>query len=252
MTNKITTPMGIAHYPYISKPDTQAVEKGFATQPMFKVNLSIPSEEAQPIIEVINAVLLAGMKAEKEKNPKKKLKQAPLPYSNELDEDDTETGNIIFKFKSKFKPSVFDAKNKPMVDHNIYGGSEIRVGGMVSYYNSPAVGCGVTLRLGGVQVITYVEGTSGADSFGFEEIEGFSAEDSEAAPAAITADTQEEVQLNIVETEPKPKAVAKPKPKPKAVVKPAPVEEPAPATAVSSQDELANEIAKLVGDVTDD
>jgi len=242
--------MGVAHYPYISKPDTQAVEKGWAQSPMYKVNLSIPTEEAQPIIEQINAVLLAGMKAEKEKNPKKKIKQAPLPYSNELDEDDTETGNVVFKFKSKFKPSVFDAKNKPMVDHNIYGGSELRVGGMVSYYNSPSVGCGVTLRLGGVQVISYVEGTSGADSFGFEEEEGFS--DSSAAASEESIDTQEDVQLNIVETpaEVKPKAVAKPKPK--AVPKPAPVEEPAPATAVSSQDELANEIAKLVKDVTDD
>jgi len=247
MTNKITTPVGIAHYPYISKPDTQAVEKGYATQPMYKVNLSIPSEEAQPIIEQINAILLAGIKAEKEKSPKKKIKQAPLPYSNELDDDETETGNVIVKFKSKFKPSVFDAKNKPMVDHNIYGGSEIRVGGMISFYNSPSVGCGVTLRLGGVQVIQYVEGTSGADSFGFEETEGFS--DGSVAASEESANTQEDVQLNIVEAEPKPKAVAKPKPK--TVAKPAPVEEPAPAAVVSSQDELANEIAKLVGDTDD-
>jgi len=249
MTNKITTPVGIAHYPYISKPDTQAVEKGYATQPMYKVNLSIPSEEAQPIIEQINAVLLAGIKDEKTKNPKKKIKQAPLPYSNEVDDDESETGNVIIKFKSKFKPSVFDAKNKPMVDHNIYGGSEIRVGGMISFYNSPSVGCGVTLRLGGVQVIQYVEGTSGADSFGFEETEGFTDVGATAASAADSTDTQEDVQLNIVEAEPKPKAVAKPKPK--AVAKPAPVEEPAPAAVVSSQDELANEIAKLVGDTDD-
>ena len=237
MTNKITTPVGIAHYPYISKPDTQAVEKGYATQPMYKVNLSIPSEEAQPIIEQINAVLLAGIKDEKTKNPKKKIKQAPLPYSNEVDDDESETGNVIIKFKSKFKPSVFDAKNKPMVDHNIYGGSEIRVGGMISFYNSPSVGCGVTLRLGGVQVIQYVEGTSGADSFGFEETEGFTDVGATAATAATaTAATAA-------------KAVAKPKPK--AVAKPAPVEEPAPAAVVSSQDELANEIAKLVGDTDD-
>ena len=246
MTNKIKTPVGVAHYPYISKPDTQAVEKGYSEKPMYKVNLSISAEEAKPIIESINTVLLAGMKDEKAKTPKKKIKQAPLPYSNEMDEDDTETGNVIFKFKSKYKPQVFDAKNVELFEHNIWGGSELRVGGVIHFYNFPAVGCGVTLRLGAVQLIQYVEGSSGADSFGFEEVEGFSANED----ATASTDTQEDVQLNIVETpaETKPKAVAKPKAVPKQV----PVEEPAPATAVSSQDELASEIAKLVGDVTDD
>jgi len=50
---KITTPVGIAHYPYISKPDTQAVDKGYASVPMYKVNLSIPQEEAQPLVKLI-------------------------------------------------------------------------------------------------------------------------------------------------------------------------------------------------------
>ena len=39
---KITTPTGIAHYPYISKPDTQAVERNYTQVPMYKVDLSIP------------------------------------------------------------------------------------------------------------------------------------------------------------------------------------------------------------------
>ena len=47
--SKITTPVGIAHYPYISKPDTKFNEKG-----EYKVALSIPKAEAKPIIETID------------------------------------------------------------------------------------------------------------------------------------------------------------------------------------------------------
>jgi len=240
---KITTPTGIAHYPYISKPDTQAVERGYAQVPMYKVDLSIPEEQAQPVIKAIQEVLVAGMKAEKTKSPKKQLKQAPIPYKDEVGDDGEATGNIIFKFKSKFKPSVFDCKKQPMVDHNIWGGSELKIGGQLAYYSSPAIGCGVTLRLQAVQVIQYVQGTSdGADSFDFEEEEGFVFTESQDAESSSTEE-QVDVTVNI---DAAPAAEEKPKAKPKA--KPVPVEEPEDVPVVSSDDDLANEIAKLVGE----
>lgn len=236
---KITTPTGIAHYPYISKPDTQAVERNYTQVPMYKVDLSIPEEQAQPVIKAIQEVLVAGMKAEKTKNPKKQLKQAPIPYKDEVDDDGEATGNIIFKFKSKFKPSVFDAKKQPMVDHNIWGGSELKVGGQLAYYSSPALGCGVTLRLQAVQVIQYVQGASnGADSFDFEEEEGFVFSDVGDAESS-NIEEQVDVSVNV-------DAAPAAKPKPKAKAKPTPVQEPEDVPVVSSDDDLASEIAKLV------
>ena len=230
---KITTPTGIAHYPYISKPD----EGHQYSDGKYKVDLSIPEEQAQPLIKQIKDFLVEGMKAEKAKS-KKELKPAPLPFKKETSEDDdgnlVETGNIIFKFKSKFKPPVFDAKKKPMVDHNIWGGSELKVGGLLSYYSSPTIGSGVSMRLQAVQVIEYVQGASnGADSFDFEEEEGFVFTESQ--------DTEEQVDVSVnVDAAP----AAKPKPKPKA--KPTPVEEPEDVPVVSSDEDLASEIAKLV------
>lgn len=171
MANKtFTTPVGVANYPYISKPDTQ-----FDAEGVYKVTLAVPEDEAKPVIELINAELLAGVKALKESKPKTKFKSAPLPYAKELDDDGNETGNVLIKFKSKaaYKPSVFDAKNNPMINHNIWGGSEIKVNGAIAFYSSPSIGQGVTLRLRAVQVIQYVEGSDGASKFNFEEEDGY-------------------------------------------------------------------------------
>ncbi len=242
MTTKILTPKGIAHYPYISKPD----EGREYSDGKYKVNLSIPSEEAQPIIEQINAVLLEGIKAVKNKKPNEKIKQAPLPYSNEVDEDGSETGNVIIKFKSKYKPSVVDSKNNLMVDHNIYGGSVIKVGGVLSFYNS-AIGCGVTIRLGAVQLIEYVEGSAGGN-FGFGEEEGFTFSSDESTNTQEQVDISVDVPAGNAEVAPAP---VKAKPKAKAKVKPAPVEEPAKVAVATEGSSLADEIANLIGETDD-
>jgi len=244
MANKtFTTPVGVANYPYISKPDTQ-----FDAEGVYKVTLAVPEEEAKPIVDLINAELLAGIKALKEAKPKTKFKSAPLPYSKEEDDDGNETGNILIKFKSKaaYKPSVFDAKNNPMVNHNIWGGSELKVNGAIAFYSSPSIGQGVTLRLRAVQVIQYVEGSDGAGKFNFEEEDGYVS----AVSDSVESDTEEQVDISVnvpaaAAEEDKPvKPVAKAKPK----AKPVPVEEPEDVSVVSSDDDLAAEIAKLVGE----
>lgn len=249
MTNKtFTTNKGVAYYPYISAPDTKFDESGH-----YKVNLCLSKEEAKPAIELINSHILAGIKALKEAKPNKQVKQAPLPYHDELDDETGEpTGNVIMKFKSKaaYKPAVFDAKGNMMAKHNIYGGSIIKVSGSAAFYDSPSIGAGVTLRLRAVQVIEYVEGTSGAGKFGFGEEVGFTADESVAVnDEAVVGNGNLSIDL-----EEKPAPVAEiqqpaPAPKPKARV----VEEPAPAPVASSEaDDLAAEIAKLVGDNSDD
>ncbi len=251
MTNKtFTTNKGVAYYPYISAPDTKFDETGH-----YKVNLCLSKEEAKPATDLIQGEILAGIKAMKEAKPSKQIKQAPLPYHNELDDETGEpTGNVIIKFKSKaaYKPAVFDAKGSMMAKHNIYGGSVVKVNGSAAFYDSPSIGAGVTLRLRAVQVIEYVEGSSGAGKFGFGEEVGFTADESVAVnDEAVVGNGNLSIDL---EEKPAPAPVAKiqqpaPAPQPKARV----VEEPAPAPVASSEaDDLAAEIAKLVGDNADD
>ena len=116
--------------------------------------------------------MVAGIKALKEAKPNAKIKQAPLPFEDEVDDNEEATGNVIIKFKSKaaYKPAIFDSKGTPMMRSNIYAGSVLKVNGSISFYNSPAVGAGTTLRLRAVQVIEYVEGSSGAGSLALKRL----------------------------------------------------------------------------------
>jgi len=241
MANKsFTTAKGVAYYPYISAPDTKFDEQGH-----YKVNLCLSKEDAKPVTDLIQAEILAGIKSLKEAKPNKAIKQAPLPFSDELDEETGEpTGNVIIKFKSKaaYKPAVFDAKGQMMPKHNIYGGSVVKVNGGCAFYESPSVGAGVTLRLRAVQVIEYVEGSSGAGKFGFGEEVGFTMDEE-----VETEDTNVSIEVNetVAPKAPEP-VVAKPTPKPV-------VEEPKPAPKASAEaDDLAAQIAALVGEHADD
>ncbi len=235
MNKTFTTPKGVAYYPYISAPDTKFDEEGH-----YKVNLCVPKEEAQPIMELIKGELVEGIKALKKAKPNAKIKQAPLPFEDEVDENEENTGNVIIKFKSKaaYKPAIFDSKGTPMMRSNIYAGSLLKVNGSISFYNSPAVGAGVTLRLRAVQVIEYVEGAVGATKFGFEEETGFTIDDQE--------EVEETTSEPVVEEKPAPEAqAAKPKPKPQPV-------EASPVKEASDTDNLADEIASLLDEVNDD
>ena len=96
-------------------------------------------EDAQPVIELIKQSVVEGIKALKKDKPNMEIKQAPLPFSKEVDEDGNPTGNVIIKFKSKaaYKPAVFDSKGNMMTNSNIYGGSEIKVNGSVLSFTQP-------------------------------------------------------------------------------------------------------------------
>lgn len=248
---RFTTAKGVAYYPHISKPDQNYGG--------YKVNLCLSKEDAEPTIAVIKNVLTQGIQMDKALK-KSITKQAPLPFKDEVGEDGVPTGNIIFKLKSgeDYKPAVFDSKNKAMINHNIWGGSIIKVGGTADYYNTN-IGAGVTLRLNAVQIIEYVQGSDGADRFGFTEEEGFSFEDEfiEAVEREAEKDTgeplpDEPVQLELPLDNPnqKPKLVQAVKPAQQ--VKPKPVEEPKPATSVGEADDLAAQIASLVNEASDD
>jgi hypothetical protein len=141
------------------------------------------------------------------------IKKAPPPFSEELDDAGQPTGNIILKFKSKaaYKPAIFDAKGIPMIDSNIWGGSELKVNGSVAAYYTPLIGAGVALRLRAVQVIQYVEGGSGsADRFGFEAVAGYE----HKAPETFEEVTATEEASVVKEDEPVVRSDGKIPPKP--------------------------------------
>jgi hypothetical protein len=178
--NTITTPKGIAQYPWLSKPDTKFSEEG-----EYKVNVILTKEEATPLIEKINTIFAENVQTETKKAKGKEVKTSNPPYMNELDDDGNPTGNVILKFKSKaaYPPAIFDSKGTVMKESNIWGGSEVRVNGYIAPYFTSMVGAGVALRLRAVQVIQYVEGSQGASRFGFdEENEGFIQADPATAP----------------------------------------------------------------------
>ena len=223
MNKTFTTAKGIAYYPYISAPDTKFDEQGH-----YKVNLCLSEAEAQPVIELIKQTVVEGIKALKKDKPNMEIKQAPLPFSKELDDDGNPTGNMMTK-------------------SNIYGGSEVKVNGSCAFFHTAMIGAGVSIRLRAVQVIQYVEGASGANKFGFDEVDGFTVEEdvftSEATPAAAA------VEEAPAPTAPKVVQAIKPVEQVKPVAVPKPVEEPKAVKTVSGADDLAAEIAQLVGDI---
>ena len=197
----ITTPTGVAQYPWLSKADTKWNEEG-----EFKTNLILSEAEAEPIIKIISDVFAENVKTTTEETGKAP-KTATPPFAQEFGDDGKPTGNMIIRFKSKFKPKIFDASGKLMADSNIWGGSEIRVNAQVVPYFTALIGCGVSLRLSAVQVIKYVEGgtNSNADNFGFNPVEGFTQPAEEtfeqvaapSKPALLSADALPQSDLAV-------------------------------------------------------
>ena len=78
--------------------------------------------------------------------------------------------NVIFKFKCKAKvttksgdtfenkPTLFDAKGKPMSNVNVWGGSEIKVSAELIPYFTSMGGAGGSMRLRAAQIINLIEG----------------------------------------------------------------------------------------------
>jgi hypothetical protein len=193
---------GIAVYPWLKKPDTK-----FDADGVFKTDLRVSEEDAQALIEIITeAQNEAKEEAEKKaKAKRKKAKEADLPYSEALDEDGEETGEVMFRFKSKASGTskktgkrwsrtlpLFDAKGKK-TKVSVYGGSEIIVAFTAQPWVNPKMEYGVKLQLEAVQIIDLVTGGGGgsASSYGFGEEDGFDASDAEDEEDTETEDEDE-------------------------------------------------------------
>ena len=153
----ITTPIGTAVLPFLF---TEDKEYGG-----YKIAIRVDKKTA----EVFKAKLLDELKGEEFKS---KTPHIPIVA------DEKHEGMYLIRTSSKYKPAVFDSKNKPLNESSrIGGGSEVRAVAEAFKYEVQKKE-GIKLRLKQVQVIKLAEGGAGASSF--EQVEdGYEADVSE-------------------------------------------------------------------------
>ena len=198
----IVTPQGVAAYPYLTKgePNTKFT-------PEYKVTLIIPKAEAAGLIAELQPVMDESKEEAKEKvnNRPKDVKAlvAALPFTEQEDDNDQPTGNLLFTFKLKasitskttgktwvFTPKVFDAKGLPVTE-KVWGGSIIKVAFRPRpWFFAASKQYGVALDMDAVQVLELVtEGSGTAEAYGFDtdgegfESSGVTAPSNQGAPA---------------------------------------------------------------------
>lgn len=201
---RLTTPVGVARFPRLNKPDTKFVKVG-----EYSTKLVLDPDTITDIIATINELRdekLEAVKAQltqaiKDAKTLKAKNKAELALSSltvnenaipDVNDDDEETGLVVLNFKMKAKvetttktweqkPIIFDAKGKKLDNPPaVWGGSKLKVNfEAVPYYMGEQNAVGVTLRMRGVQIIELVSGNGGnAESMGFGVEEGYSVDDS--------------------------------------------------------------------------
>jgi hypothetical protein len=182
---RITTPKGVAKYPWLSNPDTQ-----FDADGVYKIDLIIPAGECTELCAALDAAADEAFELAKSKAKSpviaKQIKRAD-PYTAALDDAGEDTGKILFRFKMKakvtmkdgtvktMKPFIFDAKGVQLaVCPAVYGGSVCKVNFSPSpYYAANNKQAGVSLRINAVQIIELVTGGArDAAGYGFGQEEG--------------------------------------------------------------------------------
>lgn len=173
--NTFVTPKGTAAYPWLTKADTK-----FSAEGVFKTGLVVKASEAKAFQDDIKAAFV-------EEFGQSKLAKAHLPWK----EDDD--GNVVFSFKSKLKPRLFDSKGKAITnDPAVSGGSVIKVSGAFGPYNK-GVNMGVALYLNAVQIIELVEYSN--SPFGEEEGGYVAGEDTGGSDLPFEPDTDDSAEF---------------------------------------------------------
>ena len=194
---KVVSPVGVSQYAWLTTPDTRFDETGH-----YKTNLIINAKEAQSLKTQIDAEVKKSVALAKEKAKGKAIKEAPRPYEDELI-DGKASGNVIFKFKTKAKiiakdgkvipnrVALFDSAGKPMIDANVWSGSEMKVSAELIPYYTAMAGAGVSMRLRAVQVTKLVEGgSSNAKGYGFEKVkDGYEQPEAVAVEENVSQET---------------------------------------------------------------
>ncbi len=166
-----TTPVGELVYPWLTRADTRYDPDG-----VFQTKLLLPFEGAQELIARLEGTLGDFIDT---LEPKQREKYKPANvFEPEYDEDDADTGNVLFRFKLKNNVTTRDnttftqtpvlvmADDGSRVEAPIYGGTMARIKGqIVPYTNAAASSVGITLRLRSVQVHELVSGSGDGGAF---------------------------------------------------------------------------------------
>ena len=151
MTNKIIrmTPIGTSKFVYANDPDTQFDSKG-----IYHCSVVFEKKEGEVEKKAINDVIAKKIADIYKARPEtKEIKRAPVPFKEE-------DGKIVIKFKSKFKPTIFDKdQNELAPDVAVWKDSTMRIKYELSGYDQ-AIGVGCSLYLLSVQVVDLVKGSS--------------------------------------------------------------------------------------------
>ena len=154
----LTTPKGIAKWPYINEPDTE-----FNSDGLFHTKLICKKTDSVKIKKAIDDMIAQEVKKQHDHSPDKAIKKS-LPYTEEGDD-------IIFNFKMKAKgtrksdgkpftqePNVLNADLTPFdKSQKIWGDSILKIT-FEPYAWNMSIGIGCTLRIKSVQVLELVTG----------------------------------------------------------------------------------------------
>lgn len=170
---RLTSPKGVlGPFPCLTKEDQK-----FGG---FKASLILEDgKEARAFVEKLEAVrdeYWNSLPAAKQK--KLNLQEV---YEDELDDAGEETGRLVFHFKSKHAPSLFDAalpKPNPLKGVEPWKGSVAKIACAIAGYDMPATKmAGLTKYMNAVQIVQLVAGGTDAASYGFGgEEDGFAAD----------------------------------------------------------------------------
>lgn len=180
--NYLVSPKGVAVWPKIHEPDFK-----FDTDGAFSVDLRVdPSlPEVAGFLDELGRRFEEHYAATCQREGKKTLKRAAMPWKPEQDDEGNDTGMVLIRFKRRHKvtskrtgktyfyqPAVFDSQRQIMTEP-IGGGSILRVKCEPYGWYSPSLGCGLRLTMAAVQVLQLVPPGGGASADGFEEEEGY-------------------------------------------------------------------------------
>ena len=189
------TPKGVFKYPNLTKPDFGTKEHP-KEGGEYNVRLVMTLDQAQPLLDDLEPVIEKARAAAEEAFAKlpvatrKKIGDIKEnPVFNEIYDKETEepTGEVEFRFSMKAsgkndkgekwerKPTIFDAKGKPVTLKTIWGGTKGKVSfEAVPYFVNGSGAWGVKLYLRAVQIIELNQGGGrSASDFGFGAEDGF-------------------------------------------------------------------------------
>lgn len=203
---KITTPAGVAVYPWLVTPDVKFNALG-------EYRLTLALDHKDPKVKAFCSQLEGyvedsykeAVEAAKPAD-KNKIKRGGVVIE-EYNDDGSATGRVLVKFKMKAKfqtksgdwieqaPKLFDAKGNLLHDVNPYGGTICKVNAeVVPFMLASTKEASVSLRLKAVQIIQLVEGSGAASAaaYGFEEEDGYVAPVAAPSKAAVPDETPDD------------------------------------------------------------